>query len=162
VDTPNDDQKEPRIPRIEDLVALCRRLNELGAKYIVVGGMAIIQSGYGRTTGDIDLLIDTALENEAKVFAALMSLPDQAVRELQPGEVEQYTVVRVADEIIVDLMRSACGIGYHEAAPFVHLVEVDGVSIPIASPELLWRMKQTGREKDKLDLIYLRELLKKD
>jgi hypothetical protein len=136
-------------------------LNEVGAKYIVVGGMAMIQSGYGRTTGDIDLLIEATVENEAKVFAGLMILPDQAVRELQPGEVSQYAVVRVADEVIVDLMKSACGITYDEAKSSVQIVEVDGVPIPIASPELLWRTKQTGREKDKLDLLYLRELLKK-
>jgi hypothetical protein len=136
-------------------------LNEVGAKYIVVGGMAMIQSGYGRTTGDIDLLIEATVENEAKVFAGLMILPDQAVRELQPGEVSQYAVVRVADAVIVDLMKSACGITYYEAKSSVQIVEVDGVPIPIASPELLWRMKQTGREKDKLDLLYLRELLKK-
>jgi hypothetical protein len=136
-------------------------LNEVGAKYIVVGGMAMIQSGYGRTTGDIDLLIEATVENEAKVFAGLMILPDQAVRELQPGEVSQYAVVRVADAVIVDLMKSACGITYDEAKSSVQIVEVDGVPIPIASPELLWRTKQTGREKDKLDLLYLRELLKK-
>ena len=161
MDTPHDDQKEPRIPKIEDLVALCRKLNEVGAKYLVVGGMAMIQSGYDRTTGDIDLLIETTIENEGKVFAALMSLPDQAVRELEPGEVSRYTVVRVADEIIVDLMKSAGGINYDEAKPLALFVDLDGVRIPIASPQLLWRTKQTGREKDKLDLVFLRELLGK-
>jgi hypothetical protein len=38
------------------------------------------------------------------------------VRDLQPGELQQYTVIRVADEILVDLMRSAGGIDYTEAA----------------------------------------------
>ena len=152
---------QPRAPEVEDLVKLCRRLNALGARYIVVGGMAIIQSGYLRATEDIDLLIDTELDNEAKVYEALKILPDQAVRELQPGEVSQYTVVRVADEIVVDLMKSACGINYDEARSGISVIEVDGVPIPIASPELLWRMKQTGREKDSLDLIFLRELLNK-
>jgi hypothetical protein len=46
------------------------------------------------------------------VFAALATLPDNAVRDLQPGELQQYTVIRVADEILVDLMRSAGGIEY--------------------------------------------------
>ena len=161
MDTSHDDQKEPRIPRVEDLVALCRKLNEVGAKYLLVDGMAMIQSGYDRSTGDIDLLIETTLENEAKVITALRSLPDQAAAELQPGEVAQHTVVRVADEIIVDLMKSACGISYDEAKLSVQYVDIDGVPIPIATPELLWRMKQTGREKDRLDLLFLRELLNK-
>jgi len=161
LDTPHDDQKEPRIPTIEDLVHLCRKLNEAEAKYVVVGGMAMIQSGYGRTTGDIDLLIESTVENEARVFTALMSLPDQAVRELEPGEISRYTVVRVADEVVVDLMRSACGIDYEEARSGAITIDLDGVHIPIASPELLWRMKQTGREKDNLDLLFLQELLGK-
>ena len=67
-----------------------------------------------------------------------MSLPDQAVQELQPGEVAKYTVVRVNDEVVIDLMRSACGISYEEALPESRIVEVDGVPIPIATPELLW------------------------
>lgn len=86
-------------------------------------------AGYARHTGDLDLVVDAALENEAKVFDALATLPDKAVRELEPGDVAKYVVVRVAD----------------------------GVAIPFASPELLWRMKsRTHREKDRGDLQFLR------
>ena len=63
---------------------------------------------------------------------------------------------------MVDLMASACGISYEEAKDFVRFTEIDNVVIPIANPELLWRMKQTMREKDNLDLVFLRELLKKN
>jgi predicted nucleotidyltransferase len=98
------------------LVALCRELNHREARYIVIGGFAVIFAGHARLTGDIDLLIDTSLENESRVYQALESLPDKAVRELKPGETSQYVVVRVGDEIIVDLMKSACGIEYAEAA----------------------------------------------
>jgi hypothetical protein len=65
-----------RAPTQEEFVNLCRRLNELGARYIVIGGFAIITAGYARSTMDIDLVIETSLENEALVFAALESLPD--------------------------------------------------------------------------------------
>ena len=106
----------PRNPTEEDLVVLCRRLNDLGAAYVVVGGFAIIYGGLARTTTDIDLIIATDLENEALVYRALEVFTDKAVRELKPGEVAQYVVVRVADEVVVDLMRSASGIDYAEAA----------------------------------------------
>ena len=156
---PEGSELEPRPPLEEDLVALCRRLNELGARYVVVGGFAIIHAGYARMTGDIDLLVDVALENEAKVYAALASLPDQAVLELDPGDIAKYTVCRVADDVLVDLMGSACGIEYAEAAQHVIIREVQGVPIPFASPQLLWRMKRhTHREKDQPDLYFLRQL----
>ncbi len=154
----SDDELEPRVPEENDLVLLCRRLNELGARYVVVGGFAIMVAGLPRTTGDIDLLIRTDLENEALVFKSLETLPDKAVLELEPGDVSKYTVVRVADEILVDLMQSACGIDYDEAAKDVVIHEVRGVAIPFASPRLLWRMKKpTMREKDAGDLVFLRE-----
>jgi len=147
-----------RAPTLEDFVKLCARLNELEARYIVIGGFAIIAAGYPRSTMDIDFVIDTSLENEALVYQALEILPDQAVKELVPGEVSQYTVVRVADEIMVDLMASACGIGYEEAIKDSIIRVVDGVPIPFASPRLLWRMKEkTHREKDAPDLLFLRQ-----
>jgi hypothetical protein len=34
---------EARPPLLEDLVSLCRNLNHEGARYVVIGGMAIIQ-----------------------------------------------------------------------------------------------------------------------
>jgi hypothetical protein len=151
---------EAREPSVEDLVSLCGYLNEAGARYLVIGGFAIRAAGYDRRTMDIDLLIDAGVENEAKVFAALDHLPDQAVRELTPGEVAKYVVVRVADEIVVDLMHSASGIDYASAANDIVVHEVDGVPIPFASPRLLWRMKRsTHRDKDVPDLYFLRKLL---
>lgn len=149
---------EPREPTVEDLRELCRELNSRGAKYVVVGGFAIRAANYSRRTMDVDLMVAVDAENEAKVFSALSTLPDNAVRELQPGELQQYNVIRVGDEILVDLMRSAGGIEYEEAAKDVVIREVDGVPIPFASPRLLWRMKAvTHRAKDAADLVFLRQ-----
>lgn len=142
---------------MEDLVGLCKILNESDAKYLVIGGFAIISCGYLRVTQDVDFVIATDLDNEAKVYAALATLPDQAVLELKPGEVSEYTVVRINDEITVDLMASASGIGYEEASKDIIIREIGGVPIPFASPRLLYRMKEkTHREKDRADLLFLR------
>ncbi len=150
---------ESRPPTLNDLLTLCRELNERKAKYIVIGGMAMIQAGFVRGTEDVDLLIEASPENQAIVLKALEILPDKAVTELREGDLERYVVVRVADEIVVDLLLSAGGIRFGEAQPEVTVVEVAGVHIPFASPRLLLRMKQIGREKDALDLLFLRELL---
>ena len=66
-------------------------------------------------------------------------------------------MVRVADEFVVDLMTEICGIAYPEAIRAVGTVVIDGVPIPFATPSLLMRMKQTFREKDALDRIFLRD-----
>lgn len=147
-----------RAPTQEDLVALCKELNALGVRYVVIGGFAVIHAGYPRTTGDVDIIIDTSPENEARAYEALEILPDKAVRELKPGEVSEYLVVRVCDEIMVDLMASASGVDYAEASKDMVTRIVEGVPIPFASPRLLWRMKaNTHREKDAPDLLFLRQ-----
>jgi hypothetical protein len=140
------------------LVSLCRHLNAERAKYVVVGGFAMIHAGHARTTMDLDLLIATDADNEARVFRALESLPDKAVLQLHPGETAKYRVVRVADEIVVDLMQLACDVDYGEAAKHTIIRDVGGVPIPFASPQLLWRMKKpTHRAKDEGDLFFLAE-----
>lgn len=146
----------PRQPEQADLVSLCRELNARGARYIVVGGMAVIQQGFVRATEDIDLLIEKSQENQQRVRAALETLPDKAVREMTRTDLEDYLVVRVLDEIVVDLMIKTCGISYEEAVGEVETAAIEGVPIPFASAKLLWKMKQTVREKDELDRQFLK------
>lgn len=152
------DELAPREPTVEDLRDLCRELNHKCAKYVVIGGFAVRAANYNRATMDIDLLVAADAENEGRIYSALSILPDKAVLELEAGELQKYSVIRVADEIVVDIMRTAGGITYEEAAKHVVIREVDGVPIPFASPRLLWRMKAVSRrEKDAPDLVFLRQ-----
>lgn len=48
---------ESRPPTQDDLMLICRSLNDHGARYVVVGGFAIIEQGLTRAAEDIDLLI---------------------------------------------------------------------------------------------------------
>ena len=154
-----EEQTPPRTPEQSDLVRLCAALNAQGANYIVVGGMAVIQQGFLRATEDIDLLLENSRQNQARVRKALEILPDQAVREMSEDDLDAYHVVRVADEIVVDLMLSACGIAYDDAVSEVECVVIQGVPIPFASAKLLLRTKQTYRDKDIPDRIFLERKL---
>ena len=154
-----DDAERTRPPLMGDLVGICRELNRRSVNYIVIGGMAINIHGFIRNTEGIDLLIKTEEANERKILEVLSLLPDGAAKELRPGEVADYVVVRVCDEITVDLMAKACGHDYESAKNLISPVVVDGVTIPFASPILLWKTKQTFREKDQIDRVFLRKLL---
>ena len=150
---------EARPAGLPDLVSLCRNLNRERARYVVIGGMAIIQAGFVRATKDIELLIDTAQDNIARIRRALLELPDQAIRDMSDEDLDRYAVVRIADEFVIDLMKTACGVDYGEASGMAHAVSIEGVPIPFATPELLWRTKQTVRDKDRLDRAFLASLL---
>lgn len=154
-----DDQREDatRPPSLDDLLLICRQLNQLEARYIIIGGLAIFEYGLARLTEDVDLLIDSSPENVRIVKKALECLPDKASRDVNDSDVADYVVVRINDEITVDLMGNACGVDYNEASSMIERREVRGVSIPFASPHLLWKTKQTCREKDALDRSFLRK-----
>ena len=47
--------------------------------------------------------------------AALGILADNAAAEVLDEEMERYAVVRIADEVVVDLMARACGVTYDDA-----------------------------------------------
>ncbi|MCA1964874.1 MAG: hypothetical protein LDL31_13095 [Prosthecobacter sp.] len=149
----------PRPPEPVDVARLCAELNKAGARYVVVGGYAIIQAGFARFTEDLDLLIETTPENECQVLSVLGRLPDGAAKQVRVGEVDQYGVVRVSDEILVDLMKSGCGVTYADAIQDAVWSEIDGIRIPFASKKTLWKMKQTLRSKDDQDRLFLAQAL---
>jgi hypothetical protein len=157
---PDASREVTRVPTDADLVALARELNRLGVAYVVVGGFAINRLGYIRATEDIDLLIARDLANQALVKQALEILPDRAVRELGDEDLAQWVVVRVNDDITVDLMTEACGVRYEDTTPGIEIADIDGVRIPFASAELMLKMKQSPREKDAADRSFLQQLIR--
>jgi Nucleotidyl transferase AbiEii toxin, Type IV TA system len=93
------DVPEVRPPTLEDIRRICRALADAEARYVLIGGFAVILLGGERTTKDIDLLVDPAPDNVARLKKALSILEDDAAREIELGDLQKYTVVRVADEV---------------------------------------------------------------
>jgi hypothetical protein len=149
-----------RVPDENDLVSLARELNRLGVAYVVVGGFAINRLGLVRATEDIDLLVARATANQALLKKALEILPSKAIRELGDEDIGQWVVVRVNDDITVDLMTEACGVTYEDAQPGIEIEEIDGVPIPFANAELMLKMKQGLRDKDTWDRSFLQQLIR--
>lgn len=157
---PEPDREITRVPTDADLVSLARELNRRGVAYVVVGGFAINRLGFVRATEDIDLLIARDLANQALVKQALEILPDRAIRELGDEDIAQWVVVRVNDDITIDLMTEACGVRYEDTTGGVETEIIDGVPIPFAGAELMLKMKQSPREKDAADRSFLQQLLR--
>jgi hypothetical protein len=75
-----------------------------------VGGFAINRLGFVRSTDDLDLLIARDKANQTLVKKALEILPEKAAIELADDDLAEWVVVRVNDDITVDLMTAACGV----------------------------------------------------
>ncbi len=148
-----------REPQLEDLIRLARSLNAHRVRYVLIGGFAVIAHGGARTTKDIDLLIDADGTNVARVRDALQILEDKAVDEVADDDVSRYSVVRVADEIVIDLMARACGVDYADASRDAVEILFGGVPVPVASAATLIRTKNTLRPSDAADRHFLQVLI---
>ena len=87
-----DDRGYSRAPELEDLVSLCKALNDEGVRYVLIGGFAVILHGFVRATKDIDLLVDASIENIRRLKRAIATLPDNAIDLIADDEVERYSV----------------------------------------------------------------------
>lgn len=141
------------------LLRVCALLNKHGAHYLIVGGHACILHGYVRATEDVDILVEDTEENFRRVISALTELEDHAAAELTPQDLAENVVVKIADEVEVDVSRQAWQVTYSEAIATAESIEVDGVRVPFLGLEMLIKSKTTYREQDRADLVRLRDLL---
>src|SRR5690606_21763570 len=110
-------------------------LDESGARYVVVGGLAVVLHGYARLTADVDLVVDLSPGEAIKAVAALTRIgmvpraPVQA-REFADPEARRVWMEEKGMKVF----------SMHD--PRRPLVEVDlFVEPPIAFDELLSRLE---------------------
>jgi hypothetical protein len=140
------------------LLRVCSLLNKHKAQYLIVGARACWLHGYVRATADVDILIPEDLENHARVIAALSELEDRAAAELTPHDFVENIVVKIADEVEVDVSTRAWTVSYADAIVTALKITIEGVEVPYVDLQTLIRSKSTQREQDKVDIQRLRSL----
>jgi len=134
------------------LLDLLRRFQAEGVDYILVGGQAVRLNGFVRATEDIDILLPSSLENGRRVIRPLQFLPASAELdanwfEVTPDEPEN---IRVADELLIDLLFAANRQTYESLQSHVRLLQVEGVTIRRLDIEGLLKTKTDYRDKDRI------------
>jgi hypothetical protein len=142
------------------LLHVCSLLNKHGAKYLVVGARACWLHGYVRATMDVDILVPEEIDNHKRVIAALSELEDHAAAELTPQDLVDNVVVKVADEVEVDVSTRAWRVTYEDARRSALRRTIEGVEVPYVDLATLIRSKSTQREQDKIDIERLRKIEK--
>ncbi len=152
-------ERSSRPATLEDLKTLLRALHDQRVDYFLIGGYALYIHGYQRATVDIDVLLPASREMGERVKEALLALPDQAAREIDPAWFEDGENIRVADAFVVDLMLRAGGETFETLRPFAETIDIDGIPVRTVTLEGLLRTKNTARDKDRVDRAVLERAL---
>lgn len=137
----------------DPLLDLLARFQAEGVQYILVGGQAVRLNGFVRATEDIDILLPSSIDNGRKVIKALGFLAsskdlDPQWFEVAAGEPEN---IRVADDLLIDLLFAANGQTFESLQPHVRVLDVEGVRVQTLDIEGLLKTKTDYRDKDRID-----------
>ena len=144
----------------DELLSLLARFQAEGVQYILVGGQAVRLNGFVRATEDIDILLPSSIDNGRRVIKALDFLASS--KDLDPewfqvpaGEPEN---IRVADDLLIDLLFAANGQTYESLAGHVRVLVIAGVEVRTLDIEGLLKTKTDYRDKDRIDREALERL----
>ena len=144
---------------VADLQRLLAAFAKHEVEYVLIGGYALFALGYERGTTDIDVLVKPTRAEGEKVKQALLQLPDRAARDLDPAWFEEGNTIRIADEIVVDLLFSACGETLDTLKEHIVTIDLEGIPVRTLDIEGLLKTKQSLRHKDQEDRQVLERAL---
>ena len=143
----------------EDYKEMLQNLLRNEVKFLVVGAYAMAAYGYPRATGDFDIWVDTTLENSQRIYKSVSDFgaPLSGITERTFTEKGIVFQIGVAPRRI-DIITHIDGVEFHNAYQDKEEVEIENMKISFLSKSnLIKNKKSTGREKDKIDIIYLTE-----
>jgi hypothetical protein len=148
-----------RAATLEDLKTLLNSLNAHEVDYLLVGAYALAAHGYQRATTDIDVLVPADAKAGAKLKQALLVLPDQAAKDIEPQWFDEGDNIRVADAFVVDILFNANGQSYESLSPYAQVIDLEGIPVKTVNLEGLLLTKQSLREKDSADRLIIERAL---
>lgn len=137
-------------------------LNNNNVEYLLVGGYAVIIHGYRRTTGDLDIWINTTKKNYQQLVKACyqFGLPLLDMTEenfLHNDEIDVFTYGR--SPVSIDIMKTVKGCDFETAFKLSQeFVEDDLLIRYIHLDTLIQAKKASGRHKDLDDIEKLTNL----
>lgn len=161
--------------RLADVTAILRALNDAPARYLIVGGLAVVAHGYVRATVDLDIVLQLEREN---VLRAMKALEGIGYRPLVPVDSAEFAdeqmrkTWREEKHMVVFQMRNPdprstrLDIFVEEPFPFADELarakweELAGIQAPVLRLERLLQMKrESGRPQDLADIAQLRLIM---
>jgi len=138
----------------DPLLKLLARFADEGVEYILVGGQAVRLNGYLRAAEDIEVLVQPTRDNGEKIIRAMDFLPsskDLDAGWFVPAPDGSVENIRVADDLLVDLLFAANGETYKSVQPYIRQLVIEGTPVKVLNIDGLIKTKNDFREKDVLD-----------
>ena len=151
----------PPEPRLDDAAAA---FIAAGAKFVVIGGFAVIANRFVRATEDVDFLVPDDSDNDALVLDALRALDGVRMRDEVPlreehllGEPHLRALTRAG---IIDVVREGLPpLDFDTVAGEAMRADYGGLEFSVAGLRSIVGFKRlAGRPRDRNDLIALEEI----
>lgn len=134
-------------------------LNDAKVEYLLVGAYAVAVHAVARATYDIDFWVRPCGENAPRTMAALVSfgapLFDLTMEDLaKPG-----TIFQIGREFGgIHFMTAVDGVSFDHAWPHRVITRIENFDVPVIGlDDLIANKTQTGRNKDQIDVLWLKE-----
>jgi len=145
-----------------DFKEFIKLLNDHNVKYLIVGGYALAFHGHPRYTKDIDVWIESSMDNADKLLKVLSDFGFESI-ELSSSD------FLVSDNVIqlglppnrIDILTSVDGINFGESSSKAKVITIDNIAIHlIGINDLITNKMASGRLQDLADVEKLKEILK--
>jgi hypothetical protein len=134
------------------------------ARFVIIGGFAVVANKYVRATEDIDFLAPDDVDNDRRVLAALLKLDAVRFRDDAPLADEHLlgqTHLRTKTSAgVIDILRGGLPpLDYDTVEERAMRAEGDGVEFLVAGLSSIVGFKRlAGRPRDRNDLLGLTEI----
>ena len=147
----------PLPPLQEDFKEFIELMISSNVRFVMIGGYAYNLYRNPRATADIDFFVACDDENETKMRAVLEQFGFGETLTTDRVLVDGKVIMLGRAPFRIDILTSIAGVSFREVESTARTHEIDGISVPVISPELLLKNKQAaGRPKDLADVEELR------
>lgn len=162
--------------KLADVRAILQALNDAEARYLIVGGIAVVAHGYVRYTADLDIVLNLERENVLRAMNALEAI---GYRPLVPVKGTDFadaalrqSWIREKNMIVFQMLnpnRQSTRLDIFVEEPFLfadqyaaaNWEEIEGVRSPVVQYAELIRLKRaSGRPQDLTDVEQLESIAK--
>lgn len=144
-----------------ELDVAARAMVQAGARFVVIGGFAVIANRYVRATEDIDFLVPDDADNDRRILTALRRLDAVRQRDQEPLEDEHLLgkshLRAITRAGVIDIVRGGLPpLDFETVAAEAMQADYEGLEFKIASLRSVVGFKRlAGRPRDQLDLTEL-------